>query len=579
MIEKTKRGLRALEAALLLGVLGDGLFRATHMGLNVLLWMGALVVALVVLLEPLKRRRALAGGGHWLLISALLFAAAFAWRDSPILNFLAGLGVMISLGLMAWRARGGRIWLAGIGEYLVGMLVAGASAFLAGFPMLMLDVRWKEMMGAGLSRQTKAALRGLLIAVPVLAIFGALFVAADARFERMVNRVFMLDTQNVFGHVVLTLVLTWIVGGFLRGLLFGREVKIVNGRAILTPSSQALGTITETLGLNITAAHAPAVMSEPVKPRPLSLGIMEIGITLGLLNLLFLVFVLLQLRYFFGGASVVLASDGMTFSEYYRRGFFELVTVAVLVLPLLLSAHWLLRKESPKHERVFRLLAGTQVALLFVIMTSAVRRMLLYQTEYGLTEQRLYTTAFMVWLALVFVWFVATVLRGRREQFACGALVAGLLVIAALHLMNPDAFIVRVNVRHAQAGRSFDASYATTLSADAVPALLEALPTLGEESQRRIATGILNRPPTLEGADWRSWNWSRSHACRAVQARLYELRELRYPPDGAVVEAPPPPVVSHAGVETASEIKTVAERPSNLQQAAKPQRVKRGRNK
>ncbi|HKC62497.1 MAG TPA: DUF4173 domain-containing protein, partial [Pyrinomonadaceae bacterium] len=484
MCEKTKQAVRVVEAALLLGVLGDGLLRATPWGLNILIWTGALIIALFVLL-PCKRRQSLAGAGHWPLISSILFAAAFAWRDSLTLNFLAGLGMLLSLTLAAWRARAGRIWLAGINEYVMGILVAGMNAFFAGFPLLLCDVQWNEIAGAGRSGRVKATLRGLVIAVPLLLLFGALFMSADARFEGMVNRVFSLNFDDAFGHFLLASLLSWIAGGYLRGLLFGREVKIVDGRATLVSATPSENTA---LGI-ISLSNAP----QTLKPKPISLGIVEISITLGLLNLLFLAFVLLQLRYFFGGVSLVQASDGLTFSGYYRRGFFELVVVAALVLPLLLTAHWLLRKENPAHERIFRLFAGTQVALLFIIMTSAVRRMLLYQNEYGLTELRLYTTAFMAWLALVFVWFVATALRGRREQFACGALLAGLLVIATLHVMNPDAFIVRVNVAHAQMGRGFDADYAASLSADATPALLESLSALSVDCQRIIARKILRR--------------------------------------------------------------------------------------
>jgi Domain of unknown function (DUF4173) len=529
MTEKTKRGLKVLEAALLLGILGDGLLRATPSGLNILLWTGALVIALVVLLGR-RRRVALAGGGHWLLISALLFAAAFAWRDSETLNLLAGSGLLVTLALMAWRARMGRIWLAGLTEYALGILTAGVNSFVAGFPLLLKDVKWKEIPGAGWSRQVKAILRGVLIAVPLVILFGGLFIAADAGFERLVNRIFFLDFETVFGHVLLAFALAWIAGGFLRGLLFGREVKIRDGRAEFVALNQTSVPLTE--AANISS------LPELQKPGPLSLGMVEIGITLGLLNLLFLAFVALQLRYFFGGAGFVQVSGGPTFSEYYRRGFFELVTVAALVLPILLVAHWLLRKENPKHERIFRLLAGTQVALLFVIMTSAVRRMLLYQSEYGLTELRLYTTAFMFWLALVFVWFVATALRGRRDQFACGALVAGLLVIAALHVINPDAFIVRVNVRHAQAGRGFDAGYATSLSADAVPALIENLPFLSGADQRIIARRITNRWSQPASGDWRSWNWSRARASGIVMERAEELSPLSLPEVVEVTDAP-----------------------------------------
>src|SRR5262249_38358145 len=151
-------------------------------------------------------------------------------------------------------------------------------------------------------------------------------------------------------------------------------------------------------------------------PRPIyRLGFVEIATALALLDLLFLAFVLVQFRYFFGGADVVLSSTHLTYAHYARHGFFELVTVAALAVPLLLMAHALLRGARPAQTRLFRLLAGALVALLFVIMLSAVQRMRLYQREYGLTELRVYTTAFMGWLAAVFLWLCATVLRGRRE--------------------------------------------------------------------------------------------------------------------------------------------------------------------
>ncbi|HKQ50719.1 MAG TPA: DUF4173 domain-containing protein, partial [Pyrinomonadaceae bacterium] len=247
----------------------------------------------------------------------------------------------------------------------------------------------------------------------------------------------------------------------------------------------------------------------------------------GLLNLLFLAFVCTQLGYLFGGAAVVAGDAEWTYAEYYRRGFFELVAVAVFVLPVLLSAHKLLRKENAAHERVFRVLAASLVVLLFVIMASAVRRMLLYQSEYGLTELRLYTTAFIVWLGLVFVWFVLTVLRGRREHFVFGSMVAGFLIVAALHVVNPDALIVRTNVAHARAGRVFDAGYALSLSADALPALVESLPELTNARARHyIGAVILDKWSKEEAADWRTWNWARAQRRKAVRARWGELNQL-----------------------------------------------------
>lgn len=549
MNAKTKQGLKVLEAALLLGILGDGLLRATPWGLNVLLWTSGVVIALVVSMAR-WRRRALLEGGHWLLLPVILSAAAFAWRDSLTLNFLAGMTLLISLALMAWRARSGRIRLAGIAEYMQGMLVAGVNAFFVGFPLLMYDVRWKEIPATGWSRHLRSILLGAFIALPLLILFGMLFMSADATFERIVSRFFFTNHEEVYGHIILTFFLTWITGGFLRGLLFGREVKITSdGRATLFSTNQADG------------AATPNDAPQALKAEQMRLGIVEIGVTLGLLNLLFFVFVLLQLRYFFGGAALVQASGGMTFAEYYRRGFFELVTVAALVLPILLAAHWLLRKDNPANERIFRVLAATQILLLFVIMVSAVRRMLLYQSEYGLTELRLYTTAFMAWLALVFVWFVATVLRGRRNQFAFGALIAGFLIVGTLHVINPDAMIVRVNVAHAQNGRGFDAYYAASLSADAMPALMQSLPALKAQDQRIIADRILNKWSLDESTDWRTWNWSRSQASKVLQDNFEVLRQLTAPPPEVNQVTVAPETVNAQVVEAATQVKSSTDKP------------------
>ncbi|MGH9903050.1 MAG: DUF4173 domain-containing protein, partial [Pyrinomonadaceae bacterium] len=430
----------------------------------------------------------------------LFFAAAFAWRDSLTLKALDVLAVLALLALASIGARGVRMRLAGITNYALGLIVAGCEAVFGVFPLLFGDISWKEIPRKGWSKHALAVARGLFIAAPLVLVFGALLTAADAIFEGIVRHTFALDIDLVLTHVFLTAFLAWATGGFLRGMLFG------TAKAVTNPWRTLLETTGFTAGMNspvsIIAGASTTVVDEkkseggagqsesagsesaddaPSAPaggnvgpgrgaRPFSLGVVEIGVALGLVNVLFFWFVAVQVRYFFGGAEWVVNSSGLTYAEYARRGFFELVWVAALVLPVLLAAHWLLHRENPAHENVFRALAGAQLALLFVIMASAGARMRLYQSEYGMTELRLYTTAFMCWLALVLLWFAFTVLvRGERERFACGALVAGLCVLGALHALNPDRFIVRTNASLAGAGRVFDAGYAASLSADAVP--------------------------------------------------------------------------------------------------------------
>ena len=257
-------------------------------------------------------------------------------------------------------------------------------------------------------------------------------------------------------------------------------------------------------------------------PQIFTLGAIEVSVVLGLINLLFLSFVIVQLPYLFGGFELVQNTPDFKLAEYARRGFGELVAVAALVLPILLVSHWLLRKDTPVNEKIYRVLAGIQIALLFVIMISAAQRLFVLTGNlgYGLTTVRFYPMVAMIWLAVVFLWFAATALRGARERFAWGALWAALFILGGLHFVNPDDYIVRTNIRLMKEGRSFDGGYNANLSNDAVPALLENLPAMNAEQQCRVIRSLYNRRSDFvfkAKDDFRTWNMSRWNAKNVLE--------------------------------------------------------------
>jgi hypothetical protein len=159
--------------------------------------------------------------------------------------------------------------------------------------------------------------------------------------------------------------------------------------------------------------------------------------------------------------------------------------------------------------------------------------MYLYQQEFGLTVSRVCATAFMVWLAFVLLWFALTVLRGERDRFAFGTLVAGFATAVLLNAVSPDALVARVNIERLEAGERFDPYYLTALSADAVPVLVESFPDVGETHPYQVYAGggdkepTAHRGPTLQQVverrwkrgpeDWRSWNLARIRAERLVE--------------------------------------------------------------
>jgi Domain of unknown function (DUF4153) len=497
MSPRARVAAEIVTGALVLGVLGDVLLRAAPWGVNILLWMLAALMVVAVLAP----QRPEAVKGAWLALPALIFAAGFAWRASPVIAMLnlLGLGVTASLALLC--AQGGRVLDGSLAEYVLGALLAGLNAAFGALPLGISEVPWKELFASRGRGRALAAARGVLLAVLPLVVFGALFASADAVFKSLVKDVFNFDLSTLASHGLLIAFFAWVSAGWLRGAALGEERKFVAERASTGPV--------------------------------ISLGIIEIAVVLGLVDLLFLSFVIVQVRYLFGGAAQLQATSGLTYAEYARSGFFQLVTVAALSLPLLLAAHWTLRKENSADERKFRALAGLLVLLLFVILASAFQRMRLYQSEYGLTELRVYTTAFMVWLAVVLAWFAVTVLRGDRKHFAVGALVAGYGLILALEVLNPDALIARTNLERAREGRKFDARYVASLSSDAVPQLVAALPQLSEEDRCIVSERLLKRWSRKEPGDWRTWNYARQEADKAMNSATPALRRTACSASGA----------------------------------------------
>jgi hypothetical protein len=470
-------------AALTLGVLADVLFRRQSLGINAVLWTGALAVAIATLsaFNQLQWHRE----GRWLLLPALIFAGAVALRASPVLQAMNAGAVILILAAASFRLRGGSVRFGSVTEYAWSVLCL-AAAIGAGFAAMIPAIPWRR---APVRRGPAVAiLRGLALALPLVILFGALFVAADAVFSNILRRGLEFHAGSVASHFVWVALGTWISAGVLRGLLVD--------------------------------AGPPAPAAQP--PPFLRLGPVEVTTVLGLLDVLFLLFVAVQVRYLFGSAAHVQASVGLTYAEYARQGFFQLLAVAALVLPVILTVHWLLRDSSPHLRLAFRLLAATLVLLLFAVVASALERMRAYVGEFGLTQLRLYSTVFMIWLVIVFLWLLATAFREQRRRFAVGAAVAGLAAVAALNLANPAALIVRTNVRQASAEHPFDVAYATSLGPDATPTVIAALNRMAPGDACLAAAAVVGRSPGDQS--WQSWNWSRQQASASVRDHDDELR-------------------------------------------------------
>lgn len=513
MQQKTTFALALLSFALLFGVLADTLLKVTPWGVSVLI-ITVLLIGIIVLASridaPVWR---LAGGGRWMLVVALAFAAIYAIRDTHTLTAFNLLAILLALAVAGYRAQAGRIRVASLVDYGAALLYSGAHAVAGALVLGLVDIR----PGFSQARQTwlrpvVAVLTGVLLAVPLLLVFGALFASADAGFEQLLRDITRWLTDDLIARLVMIALWAWLAAGFLRGIFLTQPT--MHSRPALSISSA----ITE---------------------NRITLGNTEINVVLGLVSALFAVFVATQARYFLGGALFINdPARVLSVAEYARRGFFELSVVAALVLPLLILAHSLLRAPA----RSFIVLALVLIGLLFIIVASALLRMGLYMQIFGLTELRIYTTAFMLWLAFTFVWFIATTLRERANRFAFGAMIAGFATLLVLNVLNPLNVIVLTNVSRLNVPASGAVQRETQLDAvhlanlaengDAVPALLDALPAMQTNDRCIVAAALLwhwqapaNRT-VREIFDWRSLNAGRWTAVQRLARMQDELNRI-----------------------------------------------------
>ncbi len=480
-----------LACGLGVGIAGNLLLRAPgEPGLNLLLLFWAIALA-VAILSRTGHLRPSAEAVAWFTVGVLLITG-MVLRASPSLRVAALLSAAAAFAFPALRAMAGWARESGVSDYVEAVVGAMAASAFGAFTLLG-SVFGLTRTGGGSGTESprpagigRVAL-GLLLAIPLLIVFGALFMSADRLFSTFATGlVDGVKLENLVSHLVITALLTWFTLGYLTGLRRGTRLR---GRMV------------------------------PEIPRP-SLGMVEVGIALGAVNLLFTAFVVVQLRYLFGGSRLVEVTPGLTYAEYAREGFGQLVLATSLVLALLLVADWALRRETPRSERVFRLLGGVQLLLLAVVIASAVHRLRAYVDAYGLTESRFYGGVFLGWLTFLALWLAVTVLRGNRTRFAFPALVSALLLIVTLFALNPDARIARANLERADSmstDGSIDVAHLASLSGDAVPTLMDALPLLPPADRCTLAAGLLRRWDGGTTPDWRGWNAGEARARRLVR--------------------------------------------------------------
>ena len=216
----------------------------------------------------------------------------------------------------------------------------------------------------------------------------------------------------------------------------------------------------------------------------------------------------------------------MTYSDYARRGFFELVAVAVLagmlVVCLELAVRWRSRAQ---------LAAGLGLlALTGVVLVSAFVRLRLYQDAYGWTELRFVVLTAIVWLAIALA-ATAWLVLARQARWTLHVLgILSVVTLIGMNLVGPQAYVADRNLERAldpalvpPGGRTgLDGAYLASLGDEAVPSVVAAFDRLGVAERAGLARFLQSRDRALATdpalAGWPSLNVTRERAREALGA-------------------------------------------------------------
>jgi hypothetical protein len=322
--------------------------------------------------------------------------------------------------------------------------------------------------GAGGGWLRMAAAIGVTAAL--LLVFGSLFAGADPTFAKLVD----------------ALIPSWDV------------VEVVSGVTRFVVFSWGA------LGAAYLASRPPAL--EGIAPGPRRpVRRMEWMVPVVLLDVLFVSFVAVQLRALFGGDAYVMRTAGLTYAEYARGGFWQLVMVTLLTLAVIAVAARRGPRASVGDQVAVRVALGVLAGLTLVIVASALARMAAYEQAYGLTRLRLLVAACEIWLGLVFVYILAAGILRRGGWFARAVVGTGVAMLLGIALMNPDRLIAERNIDRYERGGELDVAYLGSLSADAAPAL-DRLPV---PARNCALSPILD---DQSGDAWYEFNWGRWRA-------------------------------------------------------------------
>lgn len=358
-------------------------------------------------------------------------------------------------------------------------------------PLGYLDVPFKAIgknIGKG-QKNSRALLifLGLLIAFPIAAIFISLFIKADGAFGYFIENFFEninLSFESIFvdvffGTITAVFIAAWFITMMARKTPEKKLIQIKNG-------------------LNgIVAATVLTVI-----------------------DLIFILFVFVQLGYLFAGMKL---PNNMSYADYARSGFFELCGVLCIAVILIMVCLIFINKNENRRLPVsVSFLLTIFIACNYVVITSAVYRMLTYIAAYDLSIRRVMVT----WLIAVFaVSMIGAVIKIWNPRFHAlrYAAVTVIIMTIALNTFHVKMLVADYNVNKyikslsSEKVREIDIEYLGSMGPSAAGATYKLYKNSNGEAKEKALNALRNQKKDLKQKSWKQFCFSDLEAANILK--------------------------------------------------------------
>lgn len=480
---KTNDGLICLLCSLLLGIIYDRLFIDKVYGISYFIFIG---LCIIFFLWSTRDRITIGKSfGCFLLIPIALLSFSFSFHTVAVFYFFNSLivpllmiasSILIVKPMIKWDE----------GSFIVEILRKGIANVFSNLdkPFKIIKASIKIDKSMEMTEGKKQVLIGVIISLPLLVVIITLLSSADMVFGYYftnVTKIFnKIKLEDFLPHVILSLVVALYLFGYVWGIK-NEENELEKG------------------------------ISNP----KMSWALVTVITVLVALNVIYLLFTMIQFSYLYGGEAVALPVN-FTYAEYARKGFFELAAVTFINFIIVLTCLKYMKKDSGKLQNITKVLLSILILFNLNMLFSANFKLTLYEDTYGYTFLRVSVHLFMLLLFIQCLIVVAGIWC-RKIHIVKNIIVITIIMYTVINYINIDGIIARKNIKRYYATGNIDICYLTSLSSEVVPYLIELKDNSDSNIKMIIDDNLKHRKQVLDKEQsWTEFNFSKNKVKKLI---------------------------------------------------------------